>query len=549
MKLNKLTGIAALALFATVIGCQSDDTNGVNQNGDADKIILNSDSNALNQRISFANSGVIDLIGNTGGKMSSAASASDFPLTVVAEVNAPVYNGFRLKATHVDINGPYAYVSYNTDGDKYLGAIDVINISNPNNPQLVVQAIFPKSDISAISYNDGHLFIAGASSVDASPNLTSPAFVAKMPLQNGLLTTNYASTSVLGNVATDIFATSSKYYAVSGNNGELVRYNRADNTFEASIPVADLRALGSINNKIVVLSGTQGVKVYDANSFALQSSFTTSQDVAEAKRTIDFSDNRILVSEGRNGLGVYNLANGSRLQTIAIPSNVAGVEQQDVVTNAVSINNNKAFVANGAAGLYIYNTSGNLSLLGSLPLNGTVSNASANYVKSSGDYIFVANGNGGLKIIKMVTPPNNSINCTSFASYPGDQWLNVNSGQNLQYQGSASVQGVNVNANLTFCGSLAVSQGLNINSGGVFYMKGSLAQGQANNPWNALVINSNAKLKVEGSVVIYGNLILNSGANLEFVGSGSSITIHGSVTKGNNVTITGTYTDTFNKLQ
>ena len=31
--------------------------------------------------------------------------------------------------------------------------------------------------------------------------------------------------------------------------------------------------------------------------------------------------------------------------------------------------------------------------------------------------------------------------------------------------------GVNVNANLTFCGSLSVAQGLNINSGGVFYMK------------------------------------------------------------------------------
>ena len=79
-------------------------------------------------------------------------------------------------------------------------------------------------------------------------------------------------------------------------------------------------------------------------------------------------------------------------------------------------------------------------------------------------------------------------------------------------------------------------------------MKGSLAQGQVHNPYNSLNVNSNAKLKIEGSVVIYGNLVLNSGATLEFVGSGSSITIHGSVTKGNNVTITGTYTDTFNKL-
>jgi len=545
MKLNKLTGIAVLALFATVIGCQSDDTNGVNPNGDADKVILNSDINSLNQRISYSNSGVLDLV-NGEGKM-AAAAANDFPLALVAEVNPPSYNGKTLKATHVDINGVYAYVSYNTEGDTYLGAIDVINISKPNNPQLVVQAIFPNSDINAISYNDGFLYIAGASGVNANSGV-SPAFVAKMPLQNGLLTNNYASTSILGNVTMDIFATSSKYYAVSGNNGELVRYNKSTNTFEASIPVSDLRALGSTNNKIVVLSGTQGVKVYDQNTFALQTSFGTSQDVAEAKRTIDFSDSRVLVSEGYNGLGVYNLSNGTKTQTIAVPTNVAGANTQDIVTNAVSVNNSKAFVANGAAGLYIYNTSGSLSLLGSLGLNASTPNGSANYVKSSGDYIFVANGNGGLKIIKMMAAPVSSIDCTSFPAYPGDQWLNVNSGQNLQYQGSAAVQGVNVNANLTFCGSMSVSQGLNINSGGVFYMKGSLAQGQANNPYQSLNINSNAKLKVEGSVVIYGNLVLNSGATLEFVGTGSSITIHGTVTKGNNVTITGTYTDTNNKL-
>jgi len=104
--------------------------------------------------------------------------------------------------------------------------------------------------------------------------------------------------------------------------------------------------------------------------------------------------------------------------------------------------------------------------------------------------------------------------------------------------------GVNVNANLTFCGSLSVAQGLNINSGGVFYMKGSLAQGQQSNPWLSLKINNNAVLRLEGDVVIFGNLVLNSGAKLEFIGNNSTITIHGTVTKGNNVAITGT----FNKL-
>ena len=125
--------------------------------------------------------------------------------------------------------------------------------------------------------------------------------------------------------------------------------------------------------------------------------------------------------------------------------------------------------------------------------------------------------------------------------------MNVNSNEDLKYQGSASLKGVNVNDRLTFCGSLAVSEGLNVNSNGVFTMKGSLAQGNASNRW--LSLNVNGTMKIEGSVVIYGNLILNSGAKLEFLGSDSEITIHGTVTKNSGVTITGTYKDTFNKLK
>ncbi len=70
-----------------------------------------------------------------------------------------------------------------------------------------------------------------------------------------------------------------------------------------------------------------------------------------------------------------------------------------------------------------------------------------------------------------------------FPTYKGGEWLNVNSGENLNYQGSASLQGINVNQNLTFCGSLSVAQGINVNSGGVFTMKGSMAQGNYNNPY------------------------------------------------------------------
>ncbi|WP_240732479.1 LVIVD repeat-containing protein [Flavobacterium alkalisoli] len=546
MKINFMRFGALLGAVLLMISCNNDD-NTINNNNVQEKIILNTDSSTLNNRIKFDNSGVLDINLPFAGKDNDPVAGS-FPLELVAEINPPVYQGLTLKATHVAINGNYAYVSYNMQGEAYAGAIDVIDITNPNVPQLVMQAILPNTDVSSVSYDNGVLYIAGAASIDAYQDLDSPAFVAAMTLSNGLLTTNYAQTTLTGNVGTSVTSSGNKYFAVSGDNGALAQLNKSTHQVEMAIPVSDLRAVAYNSNKVVILSGTQGIKVYNANNLNQQNTFATSQDVADAKRTIDFlGNNSLLVSEGYNGLGVYNMNSGNKTQTVTVPTSVEGVDPSDITTNAVSVNDDKVYIANGGAGLYIYqNGNGNqgLDIMGSINLG-----SSCNYVISKDKYIFAAMGNGGLKIVHILSNVQ-TIDCTDFPTYNGSAWLNVNSNQTKEYQGSASIQGANINSNsnLTFCGSLAVSQGLNVNSNGTFYMKGSLAQGQANNPWLSLNVNSNAIFRVEGSVVIYGNLVLNSNSTIEFVGSGSSITIYGNVTKGSNVTITGTYTDTFNKL-
>ncbi|PZR19851.1 MAG: hypothetical protein DI539_12590 [Flavobacterium psychrophilum] len=538
MKINLLR-LSALAAIMFMVSCTHDD-----DRPSGDGIQLNSDSQTLTTRVKYDNAGVLSMRDEGGASGRTDQTAGTLPLVLVAEVAPPTYNGTTLKATHVAINGNYAYVSYNIEGEAYGGAIDVINISNPNTPQLVVQAMLPNTDVSSVRFDSGVLYIAGARSTAAFPTAGTAAFSGVMPLNGGLVTTTLNQTSLAGNTGTSVTSSTSKYYAVSGNNGSLYQLNKTSNAVEMTIPLADLRAVGYNDNKIVVLSGTQGVKVYNANGLTQLLSFPTSQDVQNAKRTIDFlGTTSLLVSEGYNGLGVYNIATGVKTQTIPVPTNVSGVSANDITTNAVSVNNSNVFVANGGAGMYIYkNTNSVLSFLGSISLSG---NSSCNYLTSSGDYIFAAMGNGGLKIVKMVS---STVDCTSFPLYTGSNYLNVNSGETKQYQGAAALTGVNVNANLTWCGSLSVSQGLNVNSGGTFYMKGALAQGSVLTPNNSLNVNSNATLKIEGSVVVYGNMILNSGAKLEFVGSGSSITIFGTVTKGSNVTITGTYVDTFNKL-
>ncbi|MEZ0129484.1 hypothetical protein AB9T88_06795, partial [Flavobacterium sp. LBUM151] len=184
----------------------------------------------------------------------------------------------------------------------------------------------------------------------------------------------YKTNYLESRVTTDVASNSSSYFAVTGDNGSLFKLNNATKLVEGKTALADLRSIAINGDKIVTLSGTKGINIYNQSTLALQKSFTVSTDVSGAKRTMDFDETRLLVSEGYNGLGVYDINSGSKLQTIAIQT--AG---EDNVTNAVSVNDGYAFVANGAAGLNVFKTGTQLSLLGTLGISG-----SSNYVKSSG---------------------------------------------------------------------------------------------------------------------------------------------------------------------
>lgn len=534
-----------LAMLLFTFCTSNDDSNTDNQAKD-NTIVINNDIISLSKRLDYTNSGVLSITTASTGKLlksTQSSSTSDLPLVQIAEVNPPIdSNGNTLQANHVAVNGNYAYVAYTMSGETYSGAIDVIDVTDPYKPKLITSALIANTDITSLTYSNGSLIIGAATDIDKNPALTSPSIIITVQLNSGLLTDKYTITDLEGKVTTDVESNSTSYFATTGDMGSLFKINSSTKAVSAKAALEDLRSVAISGDKIVTLSGTKGVNIYNESTLALQKSFTTSTDVSGAKRTMDFDGTKLLVSEGYNGLGVYDINSGSKLQTIALAS--AG---EDNVTNAVSVNDGYAFLANGAAGLNVYKTGSQLSLLGTVNIVG-----SSNYVKSSGDFIYVASGKGGLKIIKMEKPNTTFAGCTNYGTYNQGQNLILNSNEIKSYSGSTAISSAMINSGavLTHCGSITVQNGLTLNSGGTFNMRGTLAQGkyQQQNP-TELIINSNAILQIEGTVVIWGDLRLNSGAKINFIGNDSSITIYGKVTKNSNVTITGTYTDTENKLK
>ena len=546
MKKHLLLGITiAIAIFSC-----NNETDPILQ----DSILISNDSDLLNQRISKDGSGVIGIIDPSlsfGRISEDEIPASELPLILVSKVAAPESDGKTLKATHVDIDGNYAFVSYNSEGPTYLGALEIFDISDIYNPKITSQAIFTDTDISSVAYKNGKLYLAAAVNIDENSEVTSPANLITVSVSAGQFTSDFAYTSVPGFVATDVTHTSTNTVLTSGNPGILGLFDASD-ALGGNAEMEDLRTVAFGSDKLAVLSGTSGVHVMDPNSLSEIFNIPLTLGVAGAKRTMEINQDYLFVSEGPNGAGIYEMANGNLIQKLAIPIIPDDVEPGDIVTNAVSVDEGLLFMANGAAGISISDVSSINSIkeFGVLDLDG-----SSNFVKNEEEFVFVATGAGGLQILKMnkqeespAPPVDSGVNCQGLPAYKGNANLNINSNETQSYSGAASLKNVNVGGTFLFCGSLAIEQNLNVNSKGLMTVNGSFAFGQYQKN-TSLNINSESKLQLHGSTVIYGDLRLNSGATLEFLGDGNTITVYGTVTVNSGAQIIGNFTDTEGKLK
>lgn len=500
----------------------------------------------LNQSISFENAGVLDISSEEllSGKSSKDGDplAGDYPLSLIAQIAPPSFSGGEnLTATHVNIVDDIAYVSYNTVESDYVGAIDAIDVSDPYSPKITSRLYYSNADINAIAYDSGYIYIVGGVDSEKSVRATTNSFVAKIPSSNGNINIDGGITYGFqeGFIGTDIAINGNNIYITSGKDGVLAVYDKNNVELLNEMPLADLRSVTIAENNIAVLDASKGVSIFDAN-FSLIKEIAISSDFGIAsKRTLDFSNDKIFVSEGSKGAGIYNATTGAFIEYISILISPDGSDASDNVTNAVAVNENVILMANGGAGLSLSEESSeSTSPVGIIDLDGSI-----NFVASKGDYIFAASGTAGLQIIKM-NKPNQSLatKCENLTSYKGSSKLTVGSNEVIAYQGSKRLNEIEVAGDLLLCGSWTVSNNVNLDVDSLFEMKGSIIVGNNRNK-KTISVAANASLRIEGDLIIYGDLILEEGATLDFLGTSSRVYITGKVTKAESADVTGDFND------
>lgn len=474
------------------------------------------------------------------------AKAGDYPLTLIATVNPPAFPGSEpLTATHAYLDGNYIFVSYNRAGEVYQGALDVIDISDPNVPKVRSRLFYTNADINSLAFSGGYIFAVGAINAETSDIATFNSFIARIPVSNGVLATNdiiYGFQQ--GFNATDVLVDGSRAVVASGKEGAVTSYNTSDLSIVDDIFMTDARSLTLWQGGYAILDGGSGVRVLNSSLVETDLIAIGSDLGANSKKTLDTWQTNILVPEAAQGVGIYEGGTGTLIQYVSIPSIPLGTPAGDAVTNAVSVNDDLLFMANGGAGLALAELlASTITTAGTIDLDGSV-----NYVTSEGDYAFVASGADGLQIIKLNRPPKTLVNaCSALPPYDGSSILNVGSDEALNFQGGKQLDVIDINGFLLLCGSWTVTERVNIAPGGVLRLFGSMAIG-SNQDRGSLTVGTGALLQIEGNVTIYGDLIMEDGAQVEFLGNSSVIDIFGDVSAGREATVSGKFRDVRQKL-
>ncbi len=404
--------VFCIASLLIVIGCnKKDDPLSVQSPGNlvSRNMIVNNNLSTLNQRINLIDNQPAYVFRDyraATAKSSDGSKGSSVTILLIALLDPPTYNNEVLQASHVRIIGNYAYVAYNTAGTRYLGGVDVVDVSSHYNPVLVSSAVFidPQTnegkDISSIevkepSSDQGNamVWITGADETSDSAFVEQYELNASHQFESG----QSIKFDLQGYVGTDVRFYNNKVYITSGIGGGLtVLDNQMKMLSFLNIPNA--RSVDINKDFEIALGGDPG-HLYNPGIWDKEIGGAGDPG---AKSIVRLHNQFALVALGENGLKCYDVSSAkspSLVSALQAPPVAEGGSQSDFVTNGVSVSDDGwVYIANGAGGLDVakLDSEGRLTWMGNIDLG-----ASVNYVEANKDFVFVARGVLGLKILRI----------------------------------------------------------------------------------------------------------------------------------------------------
>lgn len=386
-----------ILLITTIVLFGCDVANSSSASNENSRIIAQNDNN----RVHYGEGEVIPIEPADDGR--GSREEANFQLILRAEVDPPEYGGTTLRASHVKIRDNYAYVTYNVDGPQFLGGLDVFDISDIEHPVLVSQSILPYTDVSAVDYSNGKLYLAEQTDIYIDTDFESGAVLEVIDVYNGFLLFSSVLKDLPSFGATAVSINNGKAYVTTGNgnDGGLFVLDTDTLGLEFNTNLDHARSSALNNDYLVVLQGNPArLNVYSLMDNSLVADYSLEGlSIDESKSDIELVENDAYIALGDGGMIIMDIVTGEIKAQFERPTTPPGGVDTDYVTNAISVNDQHlTFVANGGAGITVgqWNSALEYEILGSIGFN-----SSANFVEGKDDVVFVASGLGGLKILQI----------------------------------------------------------------------------------------------------------------------------------------------------
>jgi hypothetical protein len=342
------------------------------------------------------------------GELSIRTFDADGNFTYVASVDSPVNpdTNTTVQATNFAFDDRHAFVVYNTKDDEVSGALDVVDLVDPEKPVLVSSRLFRTAEFADVRLIGNYALLAGHRSdgdgeaaltvVDVS-DVSDPKAVTTLDLP--------------GHAATGLAVDGLTAYVTTGDNGGLV-------TIDVSTPASPRikqyvelpYAVNVLRNfqRTYVLGGTEGTvyAVDDAGSLV-----PFAQQISSGPLT---APSRMSIWNGQ----LYTNAGGGELVRVALDTgaktSLAGVPG---TANGIDTGSGIAVLAQGERGTAVFDvsTASTTPSLGSFAFPGE--NGSANQVRfgtvGQTAYIFLSNGLTGFRIVKTALSSSDPSACTT----------------------------------------------------------------------------------------------------------------------------------------
>jgi len=384
--------------------------------------LINNNSDDLNTRMTYVHKPVV-FSGNF--KVPIPSYCDTYSWYYVSEVASPIYDGEPLSATDVRIFGDIAYVSYHRQGNIYAGGIEVIDISDPEYPVILSYMEFDDVDINTLAIDDmgteaeRRVFLAGSSKKKG-------AVLRQVITNNGLLNNNVIEVGLSDAIANGAVSASSNgiglsndyIYMTSGNSfGGTFQLDRLTLAIIANEEYSEAKAI-ALNGpntgdyQVSLVGGDNGklnVHLVGSDRTLLRSinlGPIVHQNVAEpylGKATVAMQAGSLIayVAVNSEGMKAVNIETGEVVYTSPLDMLTTGN------THGVAVDDRSIYLANSDDGLFIGcipeipEIGDNMIFVQHWDLD--ESGASANMVQTDGEWVFVAKGGGGLKILRKIS--------------------------------------------------------------------------------------------------------------------------------------------------